>query len=90
VKNAVPHFIYPLSKIGSTGVPASATFFRLRSFVKHCRDFHTACVSLVLMQEGPGIFATAAHRKTAGETPASQRQFDIWNWAHIMPQDFLK
>jgi hypothetical protein len=90
VKNAVAHFIYPLPEIGSTVVPASATFFRLRSFVKHCPDFRAAGVLLVLMQEGPAIFAAAAHRKTAGETPAPQRQFDIWNWAHIMPHDFLK
>ena len=29
-------------------------------------------------------------RKTAGGTPAPQRQFDIWNSTLIMPQDFLK
>jgi hypothetical protein len=60
---------------------APATFFRLRLFVKRRRGFRGAGVS-------PAAFPAFTPHKPAGETPAPQQQFDIWNSAHIMPQDF--
>jgi 4-carboxymuconolactone decarboxylase len=36
------------------------------------------------------FFHFSIRPKIAGGTPAPQQQFDIWNSAHIMPQDFLK
>jgi len=35
-------------------------------------------------------FCDECNPKKAGETPAAQLQFEIWDSAHIMPQEFWK
>jgi 4-carboxymuconolactone decarboxylase len=83
VEIALTHIVCPLSEIGSCGCIRCGHFLAIVVVCQALPVFRGAGVP-------PAIFVALTHHKTAGGTPALQHQFDIWNSAHIMPQDFSK